>query len=73
MFMGEENSKRVPFHYSIDHGDETLIEACRKGRVAEFVSFGWTNKWAPFAMNTVKSSRLPLADKRNEGQQHLEN
>jgi maltooligosyltrehalose trehalohydrolase len=71
LFMGEEYGERAPFHYFIDHGDEALIEAVRKGRLAEFKPFGWKNISDPYAMDTFENSRLTPADKRDEGQHHL--
>ncbi len=41
LFMGEEYRETAPFLYFIDHGDPALVEAVRKGRRAEFASFGW--------------------------------
>jgi maltooligosyltrehalose trehalohydrolase len=41
LFMGEEYGERAPFQYFIDHTDEQLVEAVRKGRREEFASFGW--------------------------------
>jgi maltooligosyltrehalose trehalohydrolase len=36
LFMGEEYAETAPFPYFIDHSDAALIEATRKGRLAEF-------------------------------------
>jgi maltooligosyltrehalose trehalohydrolase len=46
IFMGEEYGETAPFNYFIDHGDEQLLELVRKGRSAEFASFG-ESKEAP--------------------------
>ena len=36
LFMGEEYGETAPFPYFISHSDAALIEATRKGRLAEF-------------------------------------
>jgi maltooligosyltrehalose trehalohydrolase len=41
LFMGEEYGESAPFQYFVSHGDPSLIEAVRRGRREEFVSFGW--------------------------------
>ncbi|MBD3420245.1 MAG: malto-oligosyltrehalose trehalohydrolase [Chitinivibrionales bacterium] len=39
LFMGEEHGEDRPFLYFVDHGDEHLKEAVRKGRRREFAGF----------------------------------
>ncbi len=59
LFMGEEYAETAPFLYFVDHGDPALIEAVRKGRVAEFASFGWTGEIPdPQRAQTFERSRL---------------
>ncbi|MEW6410017.1 MAG: malto-oligosyltrehalose trehalohydrolase [Nitrospirota bacterium] len=41
LFMGEEYGETAPFQYFVNHSDEVLIEAVRKGRREEFSSFQW--------------------------------
>lgn len=41
LFMGEEYGEAKPFPYFIDHADAELIEAVRRGRREEFLSFRW--------------------------------
>ncbi|HSQ78263.1 MAG TPA: DUF3459 domain-containing protein, partial [Nitrospirota bacterium] len=41
LFMGEEYGETAPFQYFVSHTDQALVEAIRKGRKAEFASFGW--------------------------------
>jgi maltooligosyltrehalose trehalohydrolase len=41
LFMGEEYAERAPFHYFVSHSDDALVEAVRKGRLADFARFGW--------------------------------
>jgi maltooligosyltrehalose trehalohydrolase len=41
LFMGEEYGETSPFQYFTSHLDPALVEAVRKGRAAEFSSFGW--------------------------------
>ena len=38
-FMGEEYGDDTPFFYFVDHSDQQLIEAVRKGRREEFAAF----------------------------------
>jgi len=71
LFMGEEYGERAPFQYFIDHGDQGLIEAVRKGRLAEFKPFGWKNISDPYAVDTFDHSRLTPPDARDQAQQHL--
>lgn len=71
LFMGEEYGDRAPFQYFIDHGDKGLIEAVRKGRLAEFKPFGWKNISDPYAVETFDHSRLTPLDARDQAQQHL--
>jgi maltooligosyltrehalose trehalohydrolase len=40
LFMGEEYGESAPFRYFVSHTDPGLIEAVRKGRLAEFSAFG---------------------------------
>jgi maltooligosyltrehalose trehalohydrolase len=42
LFMGEEYGEISPFPYFVDHADEGLIEAVRRGRRAELADFGWS-------------------------------
>ena len=39
LFMGEEYGENAPFLYFVDHTDDNLIEAVRKGRKEEFRAF----------------------------------
>jgi len=39
LFMGEEYGDETPFFYFVDHSDQKLIEAVRKGRKEEFAAF----------------------------------
>jgi maltooligosyltrehalose trehalohydrolase len=71
LFMGEEYGERAPFQYFIDHGDERLIEAVRKGRLAEFKPFGWKNIPDPYAPTTFEHSRLTPPEAHDDAQQHM--
>jgi maltooligosyltrehalose trehalohydrolase len=71
LFMGEEYGERAPFQYFIDHGDERLIEAVRKGRLAEFKPFGWKNIPDPYAPTTFEHSCLTPPEAHNDAQQHM--
>ena len=39
LWMGEEYAEEAPFPYFVDHGDEQVLEATRKGRMREFAPF----------------------------------
>ncbi len=71
LFMGEEYGERSPFQYFIDHGDEHLIEAVRKGRLAEFKPFGWKNIPDPYATTTFEHSHLTPLEAHDDTQQRL--
>jgi len=59
LFMGEEYGEKAPFLYFIDHTDEELREAVRKGRQEEFKSFAWQGKIPdPAAVETFEKARL---------------
>ncbi len=58
MFMGEEYGEPAPFLYFVSHSDEDLAEAVRRGRRAEFESFGWQGDVPdPLAAETFERSR----------------
>jgi maltooligosyltrehalose trehalohydrolase len=59
LFMGEEYGEPSPFLYFVSHGDPDLIEAVRKGRREEFVSFAWKGEAPdPQSEETFARSRL---------------
>ncbi len=59
LFMGEEYGETAPFPYFVSHSDPGLIEAVRRGRRAEFASFGWDGDPPdPQAEETFRSARL---------------
>jgi maltooligosyltrehalose trehalohydrolase len=62
IFMGEEYAETNPFQYFIDHGDEALREAVRRGRRREFESFGWADDVPDAAApSTFEASKLDWA------------
>ena len=59
LFMGEEYGETAPFPYFVSHSDPALIEAVRRGRRAEFASFGWNGDPPdPQAEETFQSAKL---------------
>ncbi|MCJ7596971.1 MAG: malto-oligosyltrehalose trehalohydrolase [Desulfobacterales bacterium] len=67
LFMGEEYGETAPFPYFVSHSDPGLVEAVRKGRKAEFASFGWRKEPPdPQDEGTFLSARLDH-DLRLEG------
>ena len=71
IFMGEEYGEQAPFQYFIDHGDPQLIEAVRRGRLAEFKPFGWKHIPDPYDVKTFEVSKLTSSDGWNDSQRHL--
>lgn len=72
LFMGEEYGETAPFLYFTDHGDPALVEAVRKGRRAEFASFGWQGKVPdPQDPRTFERSCLNLDGRLAPAQQSL--
>ncbi len=71
LFMGEEYGERAPFRYFIEHGDPGLVEAVRKGRLAEFKPFGWKNIPDPYDRATFAASILTPPDMRDEKQRRM--
>ncbi|MEE8124494.1 MAG: malto-oligosyltrehalose trehalohydrolase [Nitrospirales bacterium] len=71
LFMGEEYSERAPFQYFIDHGDHKLVEAVRKGRLAEFKQFGWKKIPDPYAISTYDASHLTPFEERDDVQHRM--
>ena len=62
LFMGEEYGEKAPFLYFIDHTDDELREAVRKGRRDEFKAFAWKGEVPdPAAVETFEKSRLNRA------------
>jgi maltooligosyltrehalose trehalohydrolase len=47
LFMGQEHGERAPFQYFTSHEGRDLIEAVRRGRIAEFAAFGWRPEEVP--------------------------
>jgi maltooligosyltrehalose trehalohydrolase len=59
LFMGQEYGELAPFFYFTSHGDAALIEAVRRGRREEFLSFDWAGDFPdPQAERTFCASKL---------------
>jgi maltooligosyltrehalose trehalohydrolase len=59
LFMGEEYGEKAPFLYFVDHHDEKLRRAVRRGRRREFERFAWAGTIPdPSAEATFERSRL---------------
>jgi len=59
VFMGEEYGEDNPFLYFVDHSDNALIEAVRRGRRQEFAGFGWGDDVPdPQSRETFQKSKL---------------
>jgi maltooligosyltrehalose trehalohydrolase len=73
LFMGEEYGETAPFPYFVSHSDPSLIEAVRRGRRAEFASFGWDGDPPdPQAAETFHSAKLKTEPRLSFGpQRHL--
>ncbi|MGA1870824.1 MAG: malto-oligosyltrehalose trehalohydrolase [bacterium] len=71
LFMGEEYAEPSPFLYFINHSDENLIEAVRKGRKREFAGFGWqVDPPDPQSTDTFLRSKLKW-ELQKEGKHHV--
>lgn len=67
IFMGEEYGEESPFLYFVSHSGPDLIEAVRKGRREEFISFNWKGEPSdPQGLETFLMSKLNW-EKRKEG------
>ena len=59
LFMGEEYGETSPFPFFCDYHSPELVNAVRKGRKAEFASFGWEEEIPdPVAASTRESAVL---------------
>jgi maltooligosyltrehalose trehalohydrolase len=59
LFMGEEYGETNPFLYFIDHTDDDLVDAVRRGRRREFEAFGWSDDVPdPQAPETFERSKI---------------
>ncbi|MBN1375747.1 MAG: malto-oligosyltrehalose trehalohydrolase [Dehalococcoidia bacterium] len=72
LFMGEEYGEESPFLYFVDHSDQKLLEAVRKGRRAEFSSFhGKDEPSDPAVRSTFTKSTLDMSVIRKKGHREL--
>jgi len=58
IFMGEEYGETTPFQYFISHGDPSLADSVRSGRLDEFAAFGWTEVPDPSDPSTFEGSKI---------------
>ncbi|MFZ0455141.1 MAG: malto-oligosyltrehalose trehalohydrolase [Ignavibacteriaceae bacterium] len=71
IFMGQEYNEENPFLYFVSFNDKNLIEAVRKGRREEFLSFNWIDEVSdPQSEQTFISSKLNW-ELVNEGQHKI--
>lgn len=67
LFMGEEYGEDNPFLYFADHTDESLKQAVRAGRKAEFAEFHEAGEPPdPFALQTFMKSKLDWEKRKQE-------
>ncbi|MFH2138922.1 MAG: malto-oligosyltrehalose trehalohydrolase [Candidatus Omnitrophota bacterium] len=67
IFMGQEYGEETPFQYFVDHSDEDLIAAVRRGRKEEFAAFKWSgNPPDPQDEGSFLASKLKW-EQKNEG------
>ena len=69
LFMGEEYAETNPFLFFVDHSDQNLIEAVRKGRKEEFQAFGWKEE-PPDPQSVESFARSRLTWERRTAQKH---
>ncbi len=69
LFMGQEVGDRTPFQYFTSHHAPDLVEAVRRGRIAEFASFGWRPEEIPDPQDpaTFERSRVSASAEDGEG------
>lgn len=73
IFMGEEYGETAPFPFFISHSEPKLVEAVRKGRMAEFTAFKWQGE-IPDPQDEATFQRAKLKqDLRNEGHHRVLN
>ena len=71
LFMGQEYNEENPFLYFVSFYDQNLINAVRKGRHEEFLSFNWEKTVPdPQSEQTFISSKLNW-ELANEGQHNI--
>ncbi|MEJ2615296.1 MAG: malto-oligosyltrehalose trehalohydrolase [Ignavibacteriaceae bacterium] len=59
IFMGQEYNEENPFLYFVSFNDQNLIDAVRKGRREEFLSFNWVEEVPdPQSEQTFLSSKI---------------
>jgi maltooligosyltrehalose trehalohydrolase len=72
LFMGEEWGETNPFLYFVDHSDEELVEAVRKGRKEEFAAFHAEGEAPdPFSEESFTRSHLQWELLRQESHRNL--
>lgn len=68
LFMGEEYGENAPFLYFVSHSDSGLVDAVRKGRKQEFVSFvTHVEPPDPQALETFLKSKITWGKREQEG------
>lgn len=72
LWMGEEYRETSPFLYFTSHGDPALIDAVRKGRIAEFSeSFAGADPPDPQSVETFARSKLHWGLRNDGGHREL--
>jgi maltooligosyltrehalose trehalohydrolase len=72
LFMGQEYGETAPFPYFVSMSDPKLVRAVRRGRAAEFESFGWTGDVLdPQDEGTFAAARLNRAVRDEEPHRSL--
>ena len=72
LFMGEEYGESAPFPYFVSHGDAELVEAVRRGRLAEFAGFAHQGSPPdPQAEATFLSAKVDQQQRRRGDQRVL--
>jgi maltooligosyltrehalose trehalohydrolase len=71
-FMGDEYGETAPFQYFVSHSDPKLVEAVRRGRKEEFLSFKWHGEPPdPQDEKTFERSKLNHCLKKEQRHQTL--
>jgi maltooligosyltrehalose trehalohydrolase len=61
LFMGQEHGERAPFQYFTSHESPELVDAVRRGRIAEFAGFGWRAEEIPDPQDVATFERSRVA------------
>lgn len=72
LFMGEEYGETAPFRYFVDHSDQDLADAVRKGRAGEYALSGWPGEVPdPCSEESFRASKIDLGLAKKKGHREV--